>query len=218
MNKRHVVMMAAAVLVLWCGMAYAQERKGFAIQVIGIDEQGWKYGFITGITGYPPDHMMDNLKIPQLINGMRVLGINGDAFRKRGITVLDLGDDLAVIGAGAFAENNLTGVSVNADEIYPLAFADNKITRIELGGKVENIWGGAFLGNPVTAIVIGANVEIGRLGTNGDTIDLSGIYSGGDYVDAFGFSGSASFFEYYNRNGKKAGTYTWDGARWNRRP
>ena len=86
------------------------------------------------------------------------------------------------------------------------AFENNSLTSINIPDSVRFIGNRAFDGRPVfqstgglTRITIGADVAVGVFASSGANHD-------------------ASFREFYNNNGRRAGTYTRDGLNWTFRP
>jgi len=79
-------------------------------------------------------------------------------------------------------------------------FFGNKLTSVTIPDSVTSIGELAFLNNQLTSITIGANVTLAQ--KNAFAIRNNGKYK------------SIGFEEAYNRNGKKAGTYTYNGKSW----
>jgi hypothetical protein len=89
------------------------------------------------------------------------------------------------IGSKAFFDKALTSVTIpnSVTSIGRLAFYKNKLTSVIIGNNVTSIESYAFYANKLDSITIGANVSI----------------------DPWAFDGG--FRNFYNRGGKKAGTY-----------
>jgi hypothetical protein len=74
--------------------------------------------------------------------------------------------------------------------IGPEAFEGNQLTRVVVSNRVTAIGKDAFFDNPLTSVTIGANLAI-----------------------TSSFGGEYYFFRnFYNKNGKKAGTYRKEGG------
>ena len=87
--------------------------------------------------------------------------------------------------------------SVTTIEAY--AFAFNRITRIVIPDSVEYIGKLAFYGNRIRDITIGADVEFGEFAfLNGCVVYY--------------------FIEYYEKNGRQKGRYTYSSGRWTFEP
>jgi len=100
------------------------------------------------------------------------------------------------IGDAAFFGKELTSVTIpnSVVEIGSQAFQGNQLSSVIIPGSVTFIEGGAFSFNPLVSITIGANVML-----EGDicyTVNEHDAYVASD------------FNEYYNDNGRAAGTYT----------
>ncbi|MDR2094268.1 MAG: leucine-rich repeat domain-containing protein [Treponema sp.] len=166
------------------------------------------------ITGYKGAG--GRLVIPANIFGCSLTAIGNVAFAEqvsygtswqikgKGLTSVVIRDGITAIGVHAFAHNNLTSVVIpnSVTEIYGSAFAVNNLSSIVIPNGVTKIYGDTFFGNPLTSITIPGGVDLDR--------------------DAFGSFGlSIGFVSFYNKNGKKAGTYTRPDAKskkWTYRP
>jgi hypothetical protein len=115
------------------------------------------------------------------------------------------GRPVVAIGERAFEDERLTSVTIpqGVISIGQYAFDGNNLHSIAIPPSVKYIGPFAFYYNEfVDGITIGANVELGR--------------------NAIGEAGTEyDFVDFYNRNGKKAGTYTLtetgSGWEWNYR-
>jgi hypothetical protein len=96
------------------------------------------------------------------------------------------------IGAGAFAWQKLNSVIIagTVEHIGDAAFSGNQFTGITIPGSVKYIGYQAFSGNQLKTIEIGAGVVVKD--------------------DSF----LNRFSEFYNLNGKQAGTYILEGGAW----
>jgi hypothetical protein len=114
------------------------------------------------------------------------------------------GRPVVAIGEGAFEGERLTSVTIppTVISIGENAFEDNELHSIVIPPSVKYIGAYAFGYNELDVITIGTNVELGRnaIGEEGTEYD---------------------FVDFYTRNGKKAGTYTFtetsSGWKWNYR-
>jgi len=105
---------------------------------------------------------------------------------------------VTAIGDNAFISRDIESISLpdSIIEIERTAFSGNKLKSITIPNNVIYIGLQAFTGNPLTSITIGNNVEL----------------TGGTYT-----SFPNGFDEYYNDNGKKAGTYVYNNGQWSLR-
>jgi len=96
---------------------------------------------------------------------------------------------VGAIGNEAFSNKELTSVTIpnGVTSIGRMAFHNNKLTNVIIGNSVTSINSYAFYSNKLTNITIGANVSIASLAFEG------------------------AFRTFYNRGGKKAGTYVLQG-------
>jgi hypothetical protein len=100
------------------------------------------------------------------------------------------------IGFGAFSGSQLTSVTIpnSVTSIGDSAFSNNQLTSVAIPNSVTSIGDLAFSNNRLTSVTIPANVSLGS-----SSFD------------------SGSFRSYYNKKGRKAGIYTYDGRNWSRR-
>jgi hypothetical protein len=99
---------------------------------------------------------------------------------------------VAFIGEGAFSMNKLTSVTIGNGVITigVEAFSGNQLTGVTIPNNVIFIRDRAFQKNQLTSVTIGAHVKIES--------------------DSF----SKEFFDFYNEQGQRAGTYTFSNGEW----
>ena len=95
------------------------------------------------------------------------------------------------IGRMAFCEKQLTSVTIpnSVTSIGLEAFKGNQLTSVTIPNSVTSIGDGAFSGNQLTSITLGANKN---------------------YANIFLYN----FSDFYQSQGRRAGTYTWSGRLW----
>jgi hypothetical protein len=103
---------------------------------------------------------------------------------------------VTTINTVAFDKKNLTSVVIptSVTSIYGSAFSGNQLTSVVIPDSVTSIGGSAFRRNQLTSITIGANVT----------------WRGGPSIPSF----DNGFDAFYDQNGKKAGTYTFNNGAW----
>jgi hypothetical protein len=192
-----------------------------------------KSGGIT-ITGYTGT--LAEVVIPARISGIAVYSIGSSAFAGKGLIKLTLPTGLKTIEDSAFSDNRLTSVTIpnTVTGIANDAFSGNQISELTLLSRLVFLGGGAFAGNRLESLVIPASLDqipgSAFRGSTVKTLDLGGAKT----VVARAFEGSAvetvtaaagvninamsgldaSFINFYNNNGKKAGTYVRNGRIW----
>jgi hypothetical protein len=119
------------------------------------------------------------------------------AFYGNQLTSIIIPDSVVTIGAYAFYNNRLTSVVIpnSVVTIGDLAFYNNQLISVVIPNSVTTIGADAFASNQLTSLVIPANVYIDdSYPTMGDNV--------------------YSFITFYDSNGKKAGTYTYEESTW----
>ncbi|MDR0708871.1 MAG: leucine-rich repeat protein [Spirochaetaceae bacterium] len=156
-----------------------------------------------------------------------------------GLTSIIIPSSVTSIGQEAFFGNRLTGVVIpgSVTSIGPRAFSENPLASVVIPNRVREIGDEAFYGNQFTSVVIPDNVT--SIGTNAFTNDFNpSLIWVGKYKNSVSISLPANIdfsglwhlwgrndspswqlskdplADFYNRNRKKAGTYTWDGKKW----
>jgi hypothetical protein len=154
-------------------------------------------GEITGYTG--SDRV---LVIPTAIWDEQIISIGGlynittgksySTLSGKSLTSVTIPDSVTNIGNGAFSHNQLTSVTIpnSVTSIGEIAFVRNQLTSVIIGNSVTSIGNGAFSGKQLTSVTIGANVNIHKKS-----------------FDNF-------FTSFYDKNGKKAGVYTYSNNKW----
>ena len=117
-----------------------------------------------------------------------VISIGKYAFSKNQLSGVTIPNSVTSIGEGAFSGNSLTSITISnsVTSIEKDMFSYNRLTGVTIPNSVTSIGASAFRFNQITRITIGANVRLGS------------VYDSFDY----------GFDNFYNKNGKKAGTYT----------
>jgi hypothetical protein len=123
--------------------------------------------------------------VPPSIDGEDVTAIGPYAFAEQGLTSITIPNGVTYIGKRAFAGNQLTEVVIpgSLTRLEDDAFHGNPLKNITIPGRVTYLGDYSFLGNRRISVTIGANMPVSS-----------------KQPDDFG--------DFYNKNGKKAGTYT----------
>jgi hypothetical protein len=130
---------------------------GMAVDLL-IDNDGvWNFsvsGDEVTITGCVANCPAD-LVIPATINGSSVTSIGNGAFADTQLTSITIPAGVTSIGAAAFAYNRLTSVTIpgGVTSIGDGAFANNQLTSITIPAGVTSIGFGAFDSNQLTSVL-----------------------------------------------------------------
>jgi len=146
----------------------------------------------TGVTTIGGSAFHENkLRSVTIPNSVTIIGES--AFRENQLTSVIIGNRVTTIEEFAFWQNQLTSVTIpnSVTTIGNFAFNENNLTGIIIPDSVKSIGRGAFDDNKITSVTIGANVTLGT-------------YAVGNGFESF-----------YEKNGKRAGTYDYDGRNWN---
>jgi len=177
------------------GVLYSYDRK---ILYAYPSAKGDAYTIPNGVTEIASrafaGSQIERISIP---NGLLIIGEG--AFMRANLSSIDMSNSVTQIGGYAFFENGLTTVNISNSTrtIGKWAFAMNQLTSVIIPNSVTTIEPHAFgWNNQLTSITIGANVTLG--GEDGAAFDND-------------------FDDFYNRNGKKAGAYTYSRNRWSRK-
>jgi hypothetical protein len=128
--------------------------------------------------------------------------------------MLELPDTVTEIGTFAFSENQLTGVTISAGiELIPAgAFINNRLTTVTFPRSVTVIGERAFGFNTLTAVIIPGNIR--EIKKNAFVNNPVASITIGSEVLLHKTSFDNGFAAFYNRNGKKAGTYVLNNGAW----
>jgi hypothetical protein len=128
-------------------------------------------------------------------NSVTVIG--DGAFANNQLTGVTIPNSVTAIGDYTFADNQLTSVTIpnSVTAIGEGAFANNQLTSVTIPNSVTTIGDVAFANNPLTSVTIGAGVTLGY--------EIM-LYYDQDANNPF----ESGFSDFYNNNGKAAGTYT----------
>ena len=152
-----------------------------------------------------------DIVIPSKIGRWPVTSIGKEAFMNENLASVTIPDSVISIGILAFSGNSLTSIVIpnGVTSIGHGAFSDNSFISIVIPDSITSIEDFAFnnklLGKDITMVTIPSNVSIG-----------SYAFGFNSNKSILGFS-SGYFEDFYNRNGKKAGTYVFINERWSRK-
>jgi hypothetical protein len=192
-----------------------------------------KSGGIT-ITGYTGT--LTEVVIPARISGIAVYSIGSSAFTGKGLTKLTLPAGLKTVENSAFSDNRLTSVTIpntvtgiandtfSGNQISELtlpsrlvflgggAFADNRLESLVIPASLDQIPGSAFRGNPIRMLDLGGAKTVVARAFEGSAVETVTVTAGANINAVSGLD--VSFINFYNSNGKKAGTYMRNGRIW----
>ncbi|MDR0760194.1 MAG: leucine-rich repeat domain-containing protein [Treponema sp.] len=140
-------------------------------------------------------------------------GVDASRYRNLVIPATLWAEPVVAIGNNAFEEKNLDGVVIpdSVTTIGNNAFTRNDLGSIVIGKGVTSIMDNAFSFNPVyRSITIPGNVAFVTVSTLEERKPLFGRDSYGNIAMLRQFDADG-FMAFYNRKGKKAGTYTVKG-------
>jgi hypothetical protein len=128
--------------------------------------------------------------------------IDDEAFKDNLLTDLIIPDSVTFIGERAFEGNNLANISLpdSLDSLSSYVFFNNNLSSVIIPDSITSIAPFAFASNPLTSITIGEDVDL-------FSIHLGG-YLGKTNVFDNGFD------DFYEANGRKAGTYIYSDWQW----
>jgi len=154
-----------------------------------------------------------------------VTSIGGDAFRNNQLTSVTIPSSVTTIGDWAFSNNRLTSVTIpnSVTSIGNGAFSGNRLTSVSIPNSVTSIGFNVFSGNQLTSIAIPDSViHISNSAFDNNPLMRitmpANVYLNGE---AFGGRYNRNFDRFYERNGRKAGTYTrpdTNSTRWSYSP
>jgi hypothetical protein len=174
--------------------------------------------------------------IPAHISGIAVYSVGKSAFAGRGLVKIILPVGLKTIEDSAFSNNRLTSVVIpdtvtgiaddafSGNRIKELAlsnrlvflgggaFAENRLETLVIPASLDHIPGGAFRGNLIKTLDLGGAKMVIARAFDGAGIETVKVSSGANINSMCGLD--ASFINFYNSNGKRAGTYVKNGKIW----
>jgi len=184
---------------------------------INVSQNNTKYSSINGVLYNK--NVTDLISYPARKAGVviipnSVISIGEWAFAGNNLTNFTIPNSITSIGNGAFYGNNLTSITIpnSVTFIGDEAFSENNLTSITISNSVTSIGERTFAGNGLTSITIPNNVtSIGEGAFAGNNLASITI---GNNVILSNYCLPNEFLEFYNRVGRKAGTYDFQGSRW----
>jgi hypothetical protein len=167
--------------------------------------------------------------IPPEINGIPIRSISKGVFQRKKLTKVKIPENVeTILDYFAFSENELNELVLphSLKVIGYSAFSDNKLTKVELSENLRGISSLAFFRNLLINIVIPDNVRVINENAFAEN-PIREITIGNDVLLGYHSeyyitheSGKNSFDndfdDYYKSEAKKAGTYLFDGKKWNK--
>ncbi|MDR0322410.1 MAG: leucine-rich repeat domain-containing protein [Treponema sp.] len=188
------------------------------LPVTKIERGAFQYGRLISVTipenvntiGFASfsDNQLTNIIIPN-----SVITIDKYAFSDNQLTNIIIPNSVTTIGERAFENNKLVSLTIpdNVTTIGHQAFCNNQIENVVFGRGITTIESNSFFDNNLTSITIPANItRINRYAFAENPI--TSITISNDVI--LGDSFPNRFGDFYNSNGKRAGTYTWNGTTW----
>jgi hypothetical protein len=205
-NQLTSVIIPSGITITSAGVFFNNKLTSVTIPT-GVTHIGW-YSFernqLTNITipdsvTYINTRAFNENKLTSIIIPAGVTSIGDNAFANNQLTSVTIPNSVASLKMGAFANNRLTSIIIGngITSIEPMTFQDNQLTSITIPAGVKTIEGWAFTDNQLTSVTIGSNVLLGTEGLNG-------------ILPAF----DDGFDNFYNANGKRAGTYIFNNGNW----
>jgi hypothetical protein len=174
------------------------ELRGFTNNAARDAETAYKPAVIDRNSGTITSREIRKFVIPNIIWGDPVTSIGNGAFNNIGLTELTISGNITSIGNEAFRNNRLRSVTIpnSVTSIGEEAFSRHQTEQTDYGR--------------ITSIIIGANVNMAR----------NAFRYSYRYYDSGGLREGVerSFEDFYDSNGKKAGTYEMAFVNWKYKP
>jgi hypothetical protein len=152
-----------------------------------------------------------DIKVPPRINGKRVVEIGENTFADFEIANVIIPNTIKKIGAWSFSGNYIREFTVpkSVTVIETGAFMINRLTSITIPKSVRKIGYRDFCENPLTRITIRKNVKLESIKGKKKKKEEDWVYY------AFELGLPVEFDQFYEQNGRKAGTYVLTDGSWN---
>jgi len=153
---------------------------------------------------------LTNITIPNSVTAIRI-----SAFYRCRLTSVTIPDSVIGIYNNAFANNELTSVTIpnSITMIDGGAFINNKLTNITIPNRVTHIGGSAFENNLLTSVTIPNYVRFIYTNAFANNQITEIIMPPNTYSISEG-SFDYNFKDFYEKQGRKAGTYTYKNNSW----